>query len=152
MEDYISEVHEMTNQFHKTLFELYDFYMDLYGTKVKVERLIQLERNTILPNRDQMISTLYGKTSSNDIYDRNNTELSKFDSIVIINKTDSDKVYNNNSEVITCYLNKNELDLGDKLSFNRYGKVYSYKVTEYKSYEDIIFEYELTGIKEYNNS
>ena len=149
-DDYISITHEMTNELAKIMYEMFPFYIDLYGTKVNVERFVRKSTNS-LPTRDQMMNKVYGKVASNDLHNVDDADVIKFDSIIIINKTDSEAYYNNNGTVIQVYCNTKEFDKGDKISYNRYGKVYSFKVTDYKSYEDIIFEYELTGIKEFNN-
>jgi len=50
------------------------------------------------------------------------------------------------------YFNQNILDLGDKVSFNRFGKTYSFIVNDVTVYEDVIFEYRLIGIKDHVSS
>jgi hypothetical protein len=147
--DFISSSHEMTNKFYKVLYEMFPFYMDLYGTLCYVERLERIKNiNPSLPDRDQMINQVYGKVASKDDYD-STSKVIKFQEKFIIDKTSEINYYNNQEEPITIYYNKNILDLGDKLYFERFGKKYSFVVDEFKSYEDIIFSYNLIGIKDY---
>lgn len=148
--DFISSVTSMSNRFYKVMYKNFPFYMKLYGTLCSVERLVRTKPSTpnALPSRDQMINQTYGKIATRDDYDRD-SEVLKFNETFIINKESVTRYYNNQADEIQIYFNQNILDLGDKLSFNRYGKSYSFIVGEVSQYSDILFEYRLTGIKDY---
>jgi hypothetical protein len=149
--EFIYGAHDMTNRFYKIMYQSFPFYMRLYGTLCSIERLVRVKsskNSTSLPSRDQLINQTYGKVATKDDYDEN-SEVKKFNEVLVINKSSATKFYNNQGNEIIVYYNKNILDLGDKVSYNRFGKTYSFVVTEFQCYEDVIFEYTLLGIKDH---
>ena len=152
--DFVNRAHEMTVRFFKIMYKSFPFYMKLYGTLCTVERLLRNKDNkdrVKLPSRDQMINQTYGKVATHDDLDRD-SEWQTFTETFIINKSHAQKYYNNQSDEVMIYFNQNILDLGDKVSFNRFGKTYSFIVNDVTAYEDVIFEYRLIGIKDHVSS
>lgn len=151
MENYIGKTHELTNAFTKLVLKSFDFYMKLYGVKMQVKRFVR-NPNATLPSRDQMINQVYGKANTEDIYEDSSTEATYFDVKLIINKSRAEQFYSDNTDELVVYLNEDQLDLGDTLTFKRYNKTYSLKVTDKQKYEDLLFEYKLTGLKDYGTN
>lgn len=156
MEDgFLNGAHENTNKFYKIMFEMFPFYMNLYGTKCTVRRLVRDKElgakptnKTNTPSRDQIINQVYGKVASRDMYD-SKSDVKMFSTMLIINRSHVQKYYNNQSDNVTIYHNEKILDLGDEISYNRDGKTFSFIVLEMNCYEDVIYEYVLIGIKDY---
>lgn len=147
MENYIGRSQEMANSYRKLLMKSFKFYLNLYGTNCKVKRFTRNASTT--PSRDQMISKMYGKANTEDIYEDGNGDVTFFDQKLIINKSSQVEFYNGNTDEITCYLNDDNLDVGDTISYNRFKKNYTFKVDSKFCYEDILFEYKLIGLKDY---
>ena len=149
---YIDEIQNATNKISKAWYGNFDFYLNLYGTTVIVERKQKSLEEEIFPNKEDIITEVYGKQNSLNTYETDEDNIKKSVIKLIINKTESLEFYNKQSEPLSCYLHKKRLDIGDKVTFKRNDIVYSFVVTEIKTNDDIIFEFRLQGLKEYTAS
>lgn len=152
MSDFINSIQKNLNTFTKVGLLQFNRKLKLWGTTVTVKRLSSSEeylQDDTNPTKTDIFKEVYGDVSMNEEIPVNHIEhYETFSLKLIINKTSELKFYDNQVDVIKVYLNTDELELGDVVSYKYINREYSFKVIEKDSLEDVLYSYDLLGIKE----
>lgn len=153
IEDFLNQNVADTRDFNRTMYaQMFPHYLNLYGSRVKVRRLVRQRSHRTLPDYDQLLNQVYGKVASKDIHSAGDNNFEEFEVTLILHQLNGLKMYANASETIITYHNEKILDLGDEIIYKFMGKQFDFHVTDINHYDDILYEYTLTPIREHINS
>lgn len=154
IEDFLNKNVAQTRDFNKIKYgQMFKHYLNMYGSLVKVRRLDRkIDQNRPLPDYDQLMNQVYGKVSSKDMHTVGDKNFIEFECKLILHQLNGLKMYANAQETIVTYHNEKVLDLGDEIIYHFMGKQFDLHVTDINHYDDILYEYTLTPIRDHVNT
>lgn len=152
IEDFLNKNVAKTRDFNKVKYsQMFKHYLNIYGSTVKVRRLERKETTRTLPDYDQLMNQVYGKVASKDIHNTGDKNFIEFECKLILHQLNGLKMYANAQETIVTYHNEKILDLGDEIIYRFMGKQFDLHVTDINHFDDILYEYTLTPIRDHVN-
>jgi len=142
MDNYLDKLKKIDDKSIKALLQVLSYQIKILGTEVIVEKY----------DEEGDHRKAFGALFQTDNFTR--VKKSSKTSRIIINRNYLTDIYLKQSQPITVYHDKSELDVGDTIIFTQNGTVYQFKVEAKSSYglsPYILYKFDLTGIPESSN-
>lgn len=142
MDNYLDKLKKIDDKSIKALLQVLSYQIKILGTEVIVEKY----------DEDGDHRKAFGALFQTDSFTR--VKKSSKTSRIIINRNYLTDIYLKQSQPITVYHDKSELDVGDTIIFTQDGTTYQFKVEAKASYglsPYILYKFDLTGIPESSN-